>query len=147
MRPLRFFRLSSVKSQSGTATKPSNSTPSFTLSYLLKGFASLWSLYEEQTVHSWDEGVTYGGLINFFWVIKFLVIDQNFRSHFFSKCFDVRAFLKIVEDLKQNPHQVYTDSDTQQTFSALRVNQPLAAISHFSAILTVNPNNLQTYKA
>jgi hypothetical protein len=48
--------------------------------------------------------------------------------------------------LKQNPHQVYTDSDTQQNFSTLLVNQPLAAISHFSAILTVNPNNLQAFK-
>jgi hypothetical protein len=112
----------------------------------VKGFTCLWSLYEERTVHLWDEGVTYGGLIHFFWVMKFLVIDLNFRSHFFSKRFDVRAFLRIVEDLKENPDQVYTDSDTQQTFSTFRVIQPLAAISHFSVILTGNPNNLRTYK-
>jgi tetratricopeptide (TPR) repeat protein len=118
----------------------------FTLSYLVKGFACLWSLDEEGGVRAWDERLSHGGLIHFFCVMKRLVIDPNFRARLFSKRFDVGAFLNIVEELKENPDRVYTDSDTQQAFASLRANQPLAAISHFSAILMVDTENVQAYK-
>jgi hypothetical protein len=78
--------------------------------------------------------------------MKRLVIDLNFQVNLFLKRFDVRAFLRIVEDLKENPDRIYTDSDTQQAFSTLRANQPQAAISHFGAIITVDPENLSAYK-
>jgi hypothetical protein len=38
----------------------------FTLSYLVKGFAYLWSLNEDRGVHTCNEVLTHGGLISFF---------------------------------------------------------------------------------
>jgi hypothetical protein len=72
--------------------------------------------------------------------MKRLVSDQNFRSHCFAKRFNVLEILDIVDDFDQR--RVYTDSDIQQAFAALRANQSVAALSHFNAILAVDPDNI-----
>jgi tetratricopeptide (TPR) repeat protein len=123
-----------------------NLDPYFTLSYLVKGVAYLWSFDEESAIASWDDGISHGGLIPFFVIMKRLSVDPNFRAYVHTKRFNVREFLRIVEDFKDNPRKVYTTSDTQQAFVDLRVGHPMAAIVTFSAIIAVEPANGQALK-
>ena len=142
---LAFVQLSLelTKSAIGICDQVLRFDPSLTLAFLVKGLAFLWRGHEEGAVEIWDAGLTQGGPIQIYSIMKRLSVDPNIRAHMYQMKFDVAAVLEMIQD---NPNRVCTESDTQQAFAELRGSVTGTALAHFNMIISADPNNWQAYK-
>lgn len=115
-----------------------------TIASFFLGLAHLWLGHENDAITVWNEGLSHGGPISYFSVMKRLTFDCNARSFIYSRRFDVLSVLDFVEDFDKEI--VYMDNDVQRAYSELRNSSLSSAISHFNIILANDPDNIDALK-
>lgn len=118
---------------------------SFSLAFFVEGLAYLWSGHEETAVEAWENGVSHGGPVYQFALMKRLTVDHNLRAHVYRLRFDIVAVLDLLAD-NESCKKVFTECDTQQAFTELTSSQTTASIAHFNLILAADPENYKAYK-
>ncbi|OHT09429.1 hypothetical protein TRFO_21661 [Tritrichomonas foetus] len=119
-----------------------NSTSSTAAFFL--GLSYLWMQKEKEAIKAWGDGLSHGGPISYFSVMKRLTVDHNARAFLVSKRFNVLDVIQFIEEFDKTAP--FSDSDVQNAYKELFTNSLNSAITHFNLILANDPHNIEAIK-
>ena len=109
------------------------------IAYLFEGVAYLWMGKDDAALAIWKDGMSIGGLYAHFALMSNLVNDANFRTHLFTKRFDINELFRILR--AWDTVKSYTDNDVREGFKEICESAVTLGNTHFTQILAVDPKN------